>query len=438
MQKKLLTLAVAGALTAPGLALAQVEVYGFVNASVGKVKYSEPTQSAALTTAAGGPVGSVSKWDVQSHASNYGIRGRENLGGGQTAWFQLEQNAPLERSNNVAITPASRNSAVGIQGSWGNFFIGQWTTPWADLDALWGIGTVGGLGPITSIIGRRETTGTAPNPNCVNGHTSPAVGVCDAVEAGGGVGHAFWRRVSQSVFYQSPVMGGVQLKFAYQTNEGKSTVQTATGTVVTADPSLWSASVQWAGMGGRVRVGAAIDSHKEFTTQGQTDSGFRVTGGWNFGFMDVGLAYETMTYKTAAGDCDATQYGFGIAIPIGQGAIRGSYAIAKDIEGTYGGTVPAGGPAFGPASCGAAESATINPADNGARTWNLGYEHRFSKRTSVGIGYAAIDNDQGAVFTWTGLPPTQGGGAGPVGSVANTPLPGSDPSMFFVNMVHRF
>jgi len=440
MQKKLLTLAVAGALAAPGLALAQVEVYGFVNMSVGKVKYSEPTQSAALLAAApGATVGSITKWDVQSHASNYGIRGRENLGGGQTAWFQIEQNAPIERSNNVAITPASRNSAVGIQGGWGNFFIGQWTTPWADLDALWGIGTVGGLGPITSIIGRRETTGTAPNPNCANGHLSPAVGTCDAVEAGGGIGHAFWRRVSQSIFYQSPVMGGVQVKLAYQTNEGKSNVQTTGNTVVAADPSMWSGSVQWAGMGGRVRVGAAIDSHKEFTTQGQTDSGFRITGGWNFGFMDVGVAYETMTYKSATSDCDAKQYGIGLAIPVGQGAIRASYAIAKDITGTYSGTaIPAGGPAFGSQSCGAAPSATIDPSDNGAKTWNIGYEHRFSKRTSVGIGYAAIDNDQGAVFTWTGLPPTQGGGAGPVGSVANTPLPGTDPSVFFVNMVHRF
>jgi predicted porin len=431
MQKKLLTVAVAGALAAPGLALAQVEVYGFVNMSVGKVKYSIPTQSAALTTAVGGEVGSVSKLDVQSHASNYGIRGRENLGGGQTAWFQIEQNAPMERSNNVAITPASRNSAVGIQGSWGNFFIGQWTTPWADLDALWGIGTVGGLGPITSIIGRRETTGTAPNPNCTNGHLSPAAGTCDAVEAAGGVGHAFWRRISQSVFYQSPVMGGVQFKFAYQTNEGKSTV--GTGGPVVADPSMWSASVQWAGMGGRVRVGAAFDSHKEFTTQDKTDKGWRVTGGWNFGMVDVGLAYETMTYGTVAGDCEATQYGIGIAIPVGQGAIRGSYAIAKDIEGTY-----TGAATFTSGSCGAAPSATIDTADNGAKTWNIGYEHRFSKRTSVGVGYAAIDNDQGAVFTWTGLPPTQGGGAGPVGSVANTPLPGSDPSVFFVNMVHRF
>ena len=76
----------------------------------------------------------------------------------------------MERSNNVAHTSnfASRNSAVGMQGAWGNVFVGQWTTPWADLDALWGIGTVATYGPVTSIIGRRETTGAAPNPNCAN------------------------------------------------------------------------------------------------------------------------------------------------------------------------------------------------------------------------------------------------------------------------------
>src|SRR5438045_3606111 len=167
MQKKLLTMAVAGALAAPCIALAQssVEVYGTINMAFGKFKYSE--------SAAG--VASVSKWDVAQGASNYGLRGRESLGGGLTGWFQLEQNAPLERSNNISITPASRNSAVGIQGGFGNVFLGQWTTPWADLDALWSIGTVGFWGPVTSIIGRRETTGTAPNPNCVNTPGAPAV-----------------------------------------------------------------------------------------------------------------------------------------------------------------------------------------------------------------------------------------------------------------------
>src|SRR3954471_11988846 len=242
MQKKLLTMAVAGALAAPCIALAQssVEVYGTINMAFGYFKYSEGT-------AANTP--SVSKWDVAQGASNYGLRGRESIGAGLTAWFQIEQNAPMERSNNIAITPASRNSAVGIQGNWGNVFLGQWTTPWADLDALWGIGTVGYWGPVTSIIGRRETTGTAPNPNCINNQSSggfiaPGVAaagvVCDAVVTGGGVGHALWRRASQAVVYQSPVFSGLQYKVLYQTDEGKSTGATSAGlggATTVADPS---------------------------------------------------------------------------------------------------------------------------------------------------------------------------------------------------------
>jgi predicted porin len=404
MQKKLLTMAVAGALVAPGAALAQVEVYGFISVAVNKFKYSEPT--------GGGP--SVSKWDVSSHGSNYGVRGRESLGGGQTAWFQIEQNAPMERSNNVAITPASRNTAVGLQGTWGNFFIGQWTTPWADLESLWSIGSVGGYSPSLSIIGRRETTGTAPNPNCFNNHSSggfvapgvPAAGlVCDAVEAAGGAGHPFWRRISNSVFYYSPEFGGAQVKLAYQTNEGKAT---AGATVTSADPSMWSAAIQWSGMGGRARVGFAFDSHKDFSAVGETDTGWTVKGGYNFGFVDVGLAYETMTYKIAGGgDIDATQYGIALAIPVGQGAIRASYSVADDLE------TPAG------------------DLDAGAKEITIGYDHRLSKRTTVGFGYAVIKNDPLAVFTWTGAPPHQNG-------ASNTPLPGSDPSTFFVSVIHRF
>ena len=154
-------------------------------------------------------------------------------------------------------------------------------------------------------------------------------GICDSVEAAGGVGHPFWKRISNSIFYQSPVFGGAQVKAAYQTNQDK-----ATAVATPSDPSMWSASVTWSGMGGRLRVGAAFDSHKDFTTIGKSDDGWRVTGGWNFGFADIGLAYETMTYKTAAGDCEAKQYGIQAAIPIGQGAIRAAYSIAKDITTT--------------------------------------------------------------------------------------------------------
>ena len=398
MQKKLLTVAIASALAAPAAALAQVEVYGTVNMSLGMVKYTTGTNAAAAP--------SISKWDVAQHASNYGLRSRESLGGGLTAWAQIEQNAPMERSSNIAITPASRNSAVGLQGGFGNFFIGQWTTPWSDLDSLWSVGTAGGWGPVTSIIGRRETTGQAPNPNCVNTIPVPAAAaaVCDAVEAGGGVGHPFWRRISNSVFYQSPVMAGVQVKVAAQGPEGKAT---AGVTQATANPWMWSGSVAWSGMGGRARVGAAYDNHKEFTTVNKADTGFRVTGGFNLGVVDLGGAFEAMKYGTAAGDIKARQWGVAVAVPIGAGAVRASYASAKDLTGP-----------------GAA-------VDTGAKTYNAGYDHRFSKRTTVGAGYAKIDNKAAAGFAWTGLPPASNG-------AVNSPAAGQDVQTFFVNMIHRF
>jgi predicted porin len=430
MQKKLLTAAVAGALAAPCIALAQssVEVYGTINMAFGLFKYSEGT-------AAG--TGAISKWDVAQGASNYGLRGREDLGGGLTAWFQLEENAPLERSNNIAITPASRNSAVGIQGGFGNIFLGQWTSPWADLDSLWSVGTVGFWGPVTAIIGRRETTGTAPNPNCVNGHLSGAPGtagvggICDAIEAAGGVGHPFWRRPSQSVVYQSPVFAGVQVKALYQTDEGKAN---GAGGSTEVNPWMLSSSVQWAGMGGRARVGVAYDRHKDFTSVGNADNGWAIKGGWNFGVVDVGLAYERITYKTLTSDCRAKQYGVALAVPVGPGVIRASYAVAKDIEGSYTGAQTAVNTVGG--SCGAAPTAANPTNDNGAKQWNIGYEHRFSKRTVVGVGYAVIKNDAGAAFTWTGAPPVQNGASG--SAAANTPFVGSDPSTWFVSITHRF
>src|SRR5262245_1474010 len=122
MQKKLLTVAVAGALAVPAFsAVAQntTEVYGTVNMAFGYWKITEGNTQRAddngllVGTTANQHVSAVSKWDVANGASNYGVRSRENLGGGMAAWVQIEQNAPLERSSNQAIKPASRNSAIG-------------------------------------------------------------------------------------------------------------------------------------------------------------------------------------------------------------------------------------------------------------------------------------------------------------------------------------
>ena len=79
----------------------------------------------------------------------------------------------------------------------------------------------------------------------------------------------------------------------------------------------------------------------------------------------------------------------------------------------------------------ARDPAAPQAGDNGAKQYNIGYDYRFSKRTTVGIGYATIENDPAAGFTWSGLSSSNGGA-----SVA--PPAGSDVSIFFVSMIHRF
>ena len=106
MQKKLLTLAVTGALAAPAAALAQVEVYGTIHMSFNHEKFGDSPTG----------VPSVSKFDVASHASNIGVRARENLGGGLSAWAQVETNDAVQRrSDELRSVVGQMQGSVEIQ-----------------------------------------------------------------------------------------------------------------------------------------------------------------------------------------------------------------------------------------------------------------------------------------------------------------------------------
>src|SRR5450631_2334264 len=86
MNKKLIAVAVAGALSAPGLALAQastVQIYGTLI-----MNYQYVDSGNSLPGAASG---ARVKTDMfNSHDSNIGFKGEEALGGGLAAWFQCE------------------------------------------------------------------------------------------------------------------------------------------------------------------------------------------------------------------------------------------------------------------------------------------------------------------------------------------------------------
>src|SRR5947208_7739099 len=116
MQKKLLGMAVAAALAVPAVALAQsaVQVYGTVHLSVNSVRFGEATVPATGGT-------SLTKYGVTSHASNWGLRSTETLGGGLTAGLQAEFNVKMARDNGVHDGDSTaRNSGLGLRGAFGN------------------------------------------------------------------------------------------------------------------------------------------------------------------------------------------------------------------------------------------------------------------------------------------------------------------------------
>jgi predicted porin len=419
MQKKLLGIAVAAAMAAPGLALAQssVQVYGTVHLSANQAKYTKDTA---------GTLNDTTKYGVTSHASNWGLRSTETLGGGLTAWLQAEFNLKMTRDNGVADGESTaRNSGLGLRGGFGNIYLGTWETPMAQTFRLWDVGTIGGWGPTTSIIGRRETTGTNPSRNCINntGAGGATLTAASALAAGNTIcGNGaeaavgpLWRRFGYAMFYESPVFEGIQVKVAIDPSDRKADFVTPSATAVNENPSAWSGSITWTGMGGRARAFVATMQNKDWSVVGQTDSGYNIGGGYDFGVANVGAVYETFKYKGAAGDTEVKEWGVGVAVPMGPGKIGASYAKAKKNTG---------------AGTDAAEALGLN--DTGAKMWNIGYEWGLSKRTALGFGIAKIDNGANAAFIWTASVPAQNGwqsGAVPAGV---------DTTNIFVSMRHSF
>ena len=92
MNKKVMTLAVAGAFAAPAAAFAQasnVQIFGTVY-----LEYAYAKQGAIAT---GGDLVNVDI--MQTPGSEIGIKGEEALGGGTSAWFQCVSTADIRGSS---------------------------------------------------------------------------------------------------------------------------------------------------------------------------------------------------------------------------------------------------------------------------------------------------------------------------------------------------
>lgn len=236
MTKKVTALALASAFIAPA-ALAQSEppvtMYGRMWLMFNAVQ------------APGGTTPVASRNTVTDGSSLLGFRATENLGGGLRAFFQIESAVVPDTGTG---TLASRNSAVGLRGNFGQVLLGRWDSPFK----------------LSAIIVDPTSQITLANQLSV-------------INTGD-----FNRRQNNSVQYLTPDLGAFKGRLMYSANEDRS---------ATANPSLISASIEYAN--GPFRINYANERHKDqrgaTVTAGVTESGQNLSGTATFGPVKVGL-----------------------------------------------------------------------------------------------------------------------------------------------------
>lgn len=386
MHKKLMAVAVAGALAAPAVALAQTTIYGRFNAEYGIA--SQPNAGAAPGTA---------RHDAEafnSGSSRIGFRGEEKMGGGLAAWYQCESNLRfLAGTTRTSGSICDRDSAIGIKGGFGNVYFGSWNAP---------IKRAAGVTRITNRtgwLGSEHITLESP--------AGPA---------------SFAERYPHSINYDTPNWGGFSANVQFTSLQA---TRDATATAV-AEGRVMGLGGQYAAGPLVVVVGYETRDENRATGSLSTseDTAWLVGATYVFGPVKVGLTYTSMeTQPTATTTLERTAWNLAADWRLGgPHMLRFGYAQADDLEGT--------------AAAGAGGTAAAGAGPNtGAKQYQISYLYSFSKRTQLTIGYIKLDNDSAGSYNLAGLT------AGAPGSVSAGFLgvtPGDSADAFMFGLEHRF
>ena len=368
MNKKLIAVAVAGALGAPGVALAQastVQIYGTIIVNYNYLDSGGFTPPNAAGT-------SKVKTDVlNSHDSGIGFKGEESVGGGMSAWFQCESTIDTTGASSLGGAAAwcGRNSAIGMKGNFGNVYAGNWDTPMKiAMGNFRPFSTAGAYG-VTML-----WNGTQSNIN--------------------NAGASFTRRQTSLITYATPAMGGMQGWIGYSAgNEATASTNASTAT----KPRLWSIGGTYTN--GPLILGGGYETHRNYnpaaaaTYTGGGDKGWSLGGAYTFavgGGLKASAIITNNTYEinqTAAGAGTVDQRAWGIYADwavTGPHRLTAGYTKAGDTSGTAG--------------TAAAPINVANMVANGS-TGNssmsligVRYTYHFSKRTELNFGYARVTN----------------------------------------------
>jgi predicted porin len=367
MQKKLVAIAVAGALGVPALALAQtstVNIYGKITYEYGRVDSGSGKQTTDYADSPGG--------------SEIGFRGEEKLGGGLSAWFQCASSADVRALDQTGF--CTRNSALGFKGGFGNIFFGRWDTP---MKRAMNVGTVGA-----------EETGILGNSFLPFGGSGGA----DATQSGNGVGihgesiqRQRWKRREAGLsYYESPSFSGFQVMAAVSSGNGTDVTELAGA--ANAKPRVWSFGATY--NNGPLGIGAAYERHNQFGIANAAatdldDRGWGLSAAYTFGGkVKVGATYLNTKYESSAvTERKRASWTLGVDWNVsGPHSVMAQYAKMGDVKGNdptqIGGRI--GGSNGGVGATG---------SDTGADSFTIAYQYAFSKRTAVKLGYLRVSND---------------------------------------------
>jgi len=134
INKNLLSLAIATAITAPLVAFSDTTSYGKAHVSINWFDINGTTLDGS---------GNYKGWTLNKgfigkgvgHGNRIGIRGSEDFGGGLKAVYQIEIGIPIANENDYKMVNGDkggirmRNSYIGVRGNFGTFLVGRHDTP---------------------------------------------------------------------------------------------------------------------------------------------------------------------------------------------------------------------------------------------------------------------------------------------------------------------
>ena len=397
MNKKLLVVAVAGALAAPGVALAQssVTISGVFKASLENIRIGSKV---ALTNS--------SENRIADDSSRILFNVVEDLGGGLQAIGQADMRLPMASGNLIAM---SGNTHVGLRSkSMGRIFVGRQDVHYgnteSDMSALAGDLRADAVSLLAFTAGGVAIAGATRTPNIIH-YTTPNFSGFTAIVAYS-TGSAGTSSGQANVSNVGAVVNTSTIS-APQQSDTATTIRK--GSAINFNPNYAASNFQvgYSYWNSKPDGGTAATSSGNANADQRSD---KIYGSFKMAGFKVGLSWDKSRLKgnigAAAGTTLAERTAFSIPVSymMGNNGFHFHYTKARD------------------------DKATV--AQDGAKMVALSYQYTLSKRTSVGLTYAKITNDAGAaynLFTGTSL------GNSPAAAAA-----GEDPRLMAATIRHAF